>query len=299
MRRRRNHTGIDRPATALVLLLPWLLSFAIFWLYPLLYALYLSFTHYATLTGEIRWVGLQNYRALLDDPLFWKAMRNTVFFTVGTVPITTVFAVIVALGLNRLHRLRRWIQSAYFVPSITSLVVLALIFSNLYAYDGLLNRLLAALHLPYPEEGWLQHLSLALPSIMAMDVWAAIGYYALIVLAALQTIPTTLYEAATLSGATAWQQFRYITFPALRPILTFIVILNTIKSLQVFVEIYVMTRGGPLGATTTGVYLVYQYAFEHSDTMGIAAAIAYILFAVIALFALVQWKWFDRTEKAG
>lgn len=282
--------------TGLFLVSPWILVFAIFWCYPLLYAFYLSFTKYVALTGELTWVGIENYKELASDPSFWRALRNTVIFTVGTVPFTTIFAITVALLLNRMKILRRFLQSAYFLPSVTSLVVLSLIFTNLYASDGLINRIFDAMGLPYPSTGWLQSLDFALPSIMVMDIWIATGYYAIIVLAALQTIPADYYEAATLFGANAWQQFRYITLPSLQPVIVFIVILNTIKSLQVFVEIYVMTRGGPLGATTTAVYLVYQYAFEYADRMGLAAAIAYLLFLLIAVFTVLQWKLFQKLK---
>ncbi len=272
-----------------ILVLPWVITVVIFWLYPIISAFQLSLSEYSTLTGEQRWVGLANFRALADDPLFWKALSNTAIFTLGTVPTTTVLAIALALLLDRVAsgRVGSFLRAIYFLPTVTSLVVVALVFSNLYARDGYLNWLFAWIGLPFPERGWLLEPSTALPAIMAMDVWMATGYYMVIVLAGLQTIPRQLYEAAAMSGANAWQQLWWITLPLLRPTLTFIIVMNTIKSFQVFVEVYVMTRGGPLeGTTTTLVYELYRNAFERSDGMGYAAAIAVV---VVILIAGASW----------
>ncbi|MCS7000149.1 MAG: sugar ABC transporter permease [Candidatus Kapabacteria bacterium] len=272
---------------------PWLVTFVLFWLYPLAEAFLLSFSSYSTLTGVRQWVGLANYRALLDDPLFWQALRNTAIFTAGTVPITTALALILAVMLDRVAQgwFGSFLRAAYFLPTVTSLVVVSLIFTNLYARDGYINTLLQALQLPYPERGWLLDPRTALGSIMAMDVWMATGYYMVIVLAGLQTIPRQLYEAAQLSGATTWQQFKWITLPLLKPTLLFVVVMNTIKSLQVFVEVYIMTRGGPLeGTTTTLVYEVYRHAFERTDGMGYATAIAVVVFVVIVGVSWMQMQ---------
>ena len=277
-------------ANTLLLLLPWMLIFGVFWLYPLLFTFYLSFTKYSTLSGQLTWTGLDNYMMLWRDPLFWKALANTSIFTFGTIPFTTAFALLLAVVLNRKLRGRELFRSAYFLPSVTSLVVISLIFTNLYAGNGYINTLLGMLGLPYPERGWLLEPGLALYSIMAMEVWIASGYYMVLFLAALQAIPVDLYEAAELSGASAWQQFRRITLPMLRPTLLFVLVINTIKSFQVFVEIYIMTRGGPLSSTTTLTYLVYTNAFEKSDMMGYASAIAYVVFLIILLFSIAQMR---------
>jgi multiple sugar transport system permease protein len=159
------------------------------------------------------------------------------------------------------------------------------------------NALLKFTGLPFPKRGWLQEPESALWAIMAMDVWVSTGYYMVLLLAALQTIPRDLYEVAALSGASQVQQFWRITLPMLRPSLLFVTVLNTIKSFQVFVEIYVMTKGGPLDATTTVTYLIYTNAFEHSDTMGYACAVAYVMFAIILSFSLIQ-MYFLRIDKA-
>ncbi len=279
----------SEPLFAAVCLAPWVMTFTVFWLYPLLYAFSMSLTKYHTLLGAQGFVGLRNYAELLSDPLFWKALRNTVLFTLGTVPVTIGLALLLAMLID--SRLVRWQglwQSTLLLPSVTSLVVLALIFTNLYARHGYINAILASLGLPYPERGWLQEPTTALPAVMLMDIWASVGYYALLLLAGLQAIPREYEEAALLAGASFWQRLRWVTLPLLRPMLTFALVLNTIKALQVFVEVYIMTRGGPLGATTTLVYLVFVNAFEHVDRMGYAAALAYVVFVLVGALSLFQ-----------
>ncbi|MFM8438865.1 MAG: carbohydrate ABC transporter permease [Candidatus Kapaibacterium sp.] len=283
------------------LLSPWILTLSIFWLYPLGYALYISFTKVITLTGESEWVGLANYTAVFNDRLFFVALQNTVVFALGTVPLTTVLALALAVTLNSART--RWkdvFRAVAFVPTVTSIVVISLIFTNLYAHDGQINALLKLLDVPYPERGWLLEPSTALVSVMAMDVWMSVGYYAVLFLAGLQAIPTDLYEAAELSAAGAWTQFRRITLPLLKPTMMFVLVINTIKSFQVFVEIYVMTKGGPLpleGTTTTLVYEVYKNAFEKTDSLGYASAFAFVMFLLLLLLSLVQVRYFRPTDR--
>lgn len=276
------------------LLLPWLITLVVFWLYPLVYALVLSFSKYATLTNVMTWAGFENYRRVFESEVFWTALRNTVVFTFGTVPVTTSVAIVLAVILQRRAqaspRVSAMLRAAYFMPSVTSLVVIALIFTNLYARDGYVNALLQMIGIAGPERGWLLTQGTALPAIMAMDVWISVGYYMVLVLAGLEAIPKDLYESAELSGATRRQQFWRITLPMLRPTILFIVVINTIKSFQVFVEVYVMTKGGPLGATTTLVYEVYVQAFEQSDHMGYASALAYVVFVLLLLLSLMQMR---------
>lgn len=273
------------------LLAPWLITLVVFWVYPLLYALVLSFSKYRTLTNEISLVGLENYVRVFNDPSFWQALRNTTVFTIGTVPLTTCFALILAEAVRRRSpRIASFFRASYFLPSVTSLVVLALVFTNLYARDGYVNILCAMIGLPHPEQGWLLSTTTALASIMAMDVWISTGYYMVLFLAGMEAIPKDLYEAATLAGATKWQQFVRITLPLLRSTMLFVVVINSIKSFQIFVEVYVMTKGGPLGSTTTLVYEVYHQAFEQSDSMGYASALAYVIFAILLAVSFLQMR---------
>lgn len=275
----------------LFLLAPWILVFVSIWLYPLIYSAFLSFHEYNSLTGEATFIGLGNYTAVFQDDLFWHSLKVSSIFTLGTVPISTALALFLAILLNsKLAMFKNFFRSILFLPSVTSIVVLALIFTNLYAKDGYLNLLLQAVNIPTPAKGWLLEPSTALYSIMAMDVWIATGYYMVLFLAGLQAISNDLYESARLAGASAWQQFRMITLPLLKPTLTFVLIINTIKSLQIFVEIIIMTKGGPLKSTTTVVYQIFKYAFDKTDMMGYASAIAYLLFLILIVISYLQTK---------
>lgn len=278
-------------ANIFLLLLPWILTFLVFWAYPVIYSFILSLSEYKTLSNETTFIGLGNYTALFSDETFLKSLSNTLIFVFVTVPITTTLATILAVLADRTNgKLKEFFKAAYFLPSVTSLVVIALIFKNLYSKEGYINTLLQMVGMGGQPAGWLQSVETALPAIMAMDIWIATGYYMIIVLAGLQTIPKDLYEAADISDASPWQQFNSITLPMLKPTLLFILVVNTIKSFQVFIEIYVMTKGGPLNETSTLVYQVYQNAFEMADKMGYASAVAYVLFFIILMISLLQMK---------
>jgi len=283
--------NISEKINILIMLSPWIITFLLFWLYPLINAGYLSLTNYNTLLNSTEFIGLDNYKKILSDEVFWKALKNTTIFTVGTVPITTALAIILAVMLNsKLTRFQSIFRATYFMPTITSLVVISLIFTNLYSKDGYINLLLKISGLPYPEKGWLLDTSTSLISIMIMDVWISIGYYMVLVLAGLQTIPKDYYESAKLMGASSLKQFFSITLPLLKPTLIFILVINTIKSFQVFIEIFVMTKGGPLNSTMTIVYYIFLNAFEKSDMMGYASALAFILFFILLILSYIQIK---------
>jgi len=255
------------------------------------YALVLSFSEYRTLTNEITFIGIANYSRAFADPAFWQALKNTTIFTFGTVPVTTIFALTLAVAVRRRSpRLASFFRASFFLPSVTSLVVIALVFTNLYARDGYVNVLCSMMGLPHPEGGWLLSQNTALGSIMAMDVWISSGYYMVLFLAGMEAIPKDLYEAAELAGANRWQQFFRITLPMLRSTLLFVIVINSIKSFQIFVEVYIMTKGGPLGATSTLVYSVYHQAFEQSNMMGYASAVAYIVFTILLVISFVQMR---------
>jgi len=257
-------------------------------LFPMIYAAWLSFMRWSPLSpGDARFVGLSNYSKAFSEPLFWKAMGNTLFFAAGTVPFTVGISLVLAVLISGPVRAKGLFRAGFFMPFVVSLVVVALVFKHLYSPYGPINSLLGLIGLRGPS--WLQSPRLALPSIMAMDVWASVGYYTVIALAGLQAIPREVHEAAMVDGAGAWARFRHITVPMLRPVLLFIVVINTIKSLQVFIEVFVMTRGGPLNSTVTAVYYIYDEAFHRLD-MGFASAVAYLLFAVILVVTVMQMK---------
>ncbi|HUU44398.1 MAG TPA: sugar ABC transporter permease [Acidobacteriota bacterium] len=278
-------------ATSWLLVSPWAVILAVFWLYPFAYALGLSFVSYEIFSGSWRWVGFANFAAVLANVEFWQALGHTVIFTVGTVPVTTTLAVLLALALNRRIWGRALFRAGFFAPTLTATVVMALVFLHLYGQGGYLYSLAGWIGLPVPEQGFLLSEKTALVSVMVMDVWISVGYFALLFLAGLQTIPAELVDDALIHGASPWRRFRAITWPYLRPMMLYAVVINLIKSFQIFTEIFVMTQGGPLGATTTAVYHIYVAGFERFN-LGYASAAAFVLFAVIAIISLVQFRLF-------
>jgi multiple sugar transport system permease protein len=272
--------------------LPWGICFALFGLVPLLAALALSFTSLNPLRPDLtRWLALENYARALASPAFWRALRTTSLFVVGTLPATLVLAYAVAALLARARRGEAFFRAAVFFPATLSMVVIALVFKSLYAEEGLLNGWIAAMGLPRVH--WLQNPTLALPSIMLMDIWASVGYYAILILAARRTLPEEQLEAARLEGLSRWTVERRIVLPHVRPVLLFVVLLNTIRSFQIFIEVFVLTRGGPLESTLTLVYHLYERAFYHFE-MGYASALAYLLLALVGLILLVQRRLLGR-----
>ncbi len=265
---------------------PWIITFLLFWLIPLVYSLYLGFTDYRLLRGDYDWIGFANYQALFSDPDFVTSLKNTFIFVLGTIPFTTAIALFFALLLNKNFPGRTIFRSGYFMPSITSMVVIALIFTNLYSRGGYIYLLADMIGLSPPDNGLLLSSKTALYSVMAMDVWMSIGYYMLLFLAGLKSIPDELYEAAEVTGAGKVRQFFSITIPLLKPVALFIIVINTIKSFQVFVEIFVMTKGNY--GTMTAVYFIYETGLNRFE-FGYASAAAYILFVIIAIFSIVQF----------
>jgi multiple sugar transport system permease protein len=258
------------------------------------FSLGVSFARYNPFKGGLTgWIGLENYRAIFSDGLFWQAFLNTVLFVVGTVPPTAVLSLLLALLIERSGKLKGVLRTGYFVPSVVSLAVISLVFKYVYSKQGLLN-LTAGLFGMAGQE-WLLNPRLALPSIMVMDVWASIGYYAIFYLAALQTVPKELYDAAKVDGAGRLSLFRFVTLPWIKPVVVFVVVVNTIRAFQVFVEIVIMTRGGPLGSTMTLVYYMYEKAFHRID-IGAASAVAFVVFMLITFFAFVQVRLLGRVR---
>ncbi|MEW6412861.1 MAG: sugar ABC transporter permease [Candidatus Zixiibacteriota bacterium] len=281
-------------AGAFTLALPWLITFAVFWLFPIVYSFVIGFTDQQLLAKDYDWIGLDNYRALFTDPAFISSLESTFVFVFGTIPVTTIIALGMALLINRQFRLRGLFRAGYFLPSITSIIVIALIFTNLYQRGGYIAYLASLVGLDVPEHGFLLSSDTSLYSIMAMDVWMAVGYYMLIFLAGLKSIPDELYEVAELSGAGKIRQFFSITLPLLRPVALFIIVINSIKSFQVFAEIFVMTKGK--FETSTMVYFIYETGLTTKFEFGYASAAAYVLFIIIAVFAAIQFTLFRKRQ---
>ncbi|MFD5463854.1 carbohydrate ABC transporter permease [Kitasatospora sp. NPDC127059] len=283
---RRGRRRTARPAPYLFVL-PALALFAAFRLYPIGWSFVLSLYHTDGMAQT--WAGLDNYRRLLDDPLFWKALGNTALILVVQVPVMLALALGLSVALN--SALLRWkplFRLAFFLPVVTGLVTYGLLIGALLNQDsGAVNWLLELVGLP--QVHWLTDPFWARVSIMLALTWHYTGYNAVIYLARLQGIPADQYEAAAVDGAGPWRRFWHVTLPGLRPALLLTVVLSTIGTLQLFDEPFIMTGGGPDNATTTiGVYL-YQTGFRYFD-FGYASAIGYALVLIIAVFGVLQVK---------
>jgi len=273
------------------LLAPALAAIALFFALPVVGGLILSFTDFDLYAiadpGNARFVGLANYVGLLRDPLFWKALGNTLLLVGLGVPLSMGVALAGALLVNSpLARLRAVYRTIFFAPVVTTLVAAAVVWRYLYhPRFGLINRALEACGLPTVD--WLGNPRWAMVAITLMAVWRAFGYSLVIFVAGLQAIPGSLYEAARLDGAGGWQIFTRITLPQLRGTMFFVAILTTVGFFQIFAEPYVMTRGGPLNATLSIALLMYQQGFRWWN-MGRASAIAFVLFGLILTVSVAQ-----------
>jgi multiple sugar transport system permease protein len=257
----------------------------VFGLVPIGWSAVLSFQHNDLLSAP-HWVGADNYRALRHDPVFRKAIRNTVVYTVLFVPISIGLALGVAVALNTRIRGISLYRTAVFVPVAVSTVATAIVFN--WVFDptyGIANWLLNEVGIG--SQGFFQDPDQALYAVVAMTVWGWIGFDVIIYLAALQGIPNELLEAAAIDGASRWSTFRSVVLPLLGPATLFLVVWSTINALQLFDEIYNTTRGGPLEATTVVVYYLWQQAFQFFNA-GYGAAIAYVLFVAILVVTLLQ-----------
>jgi len=264
---------------------PAMFLIAVFGIAPIVWSVILSFQRNNLLSGGT-WIGLQNYQRLLHDPMFAHSVRLTILYTALFVPISIVLSLTVAVALNRKLWFIRLYRTAIFLPVVASTVAEAILFNWLLdPYFGIVNVVLVKLGLP--AQSFFQNPSQALYCIVAMTVWGWLGFCVIIYLAALQGIPRELTEAAEIDGATRWRSFRRVQLPLLGPTTLFLVIYLSINALQLFDEIYVTTRGGPLGATTVVVYYLYEQAFQFFEA-GYATAIAYVLFLGILLLTVVQ-----------
>ena len=269
---------------------PAVLLIAVFGLIPVVWSLVLSLQQ-TDLTSGGTWSGAKNYRTMVHDPVFWQAARQTVVYCVLFVPITMVLAVPIAVLLNQKVRGMTFYRMAVFAPLVTSTVATGVIFSWLYNPQiGLINAGLDRLGLP--QQGFFQSTSEALPAVVGMTVWGWLGFAVIIYLSALQSVPRELMEAAALDGCGRVKAFVKVELPLLAPASSFLLVWLTINALQLFDEVYVTTKGGPLHASTVLVYYLYQQAFVDFDG-GYAAAIGVALFVVILIVTLVQ-LWLGR-----
>jgi len=277
----------QRRLTPYLFLLPalLLLSLTVFW--PALQAFYLSFTDYASLQQSPRWIGLTNFRRLWADPIFWQTLRNTLLYLAVVVPILVAAPLGLAILANQKLRGMRWFRAAYYTPVIISMVVAGIAWRWLYAQNGLLNQLMKYLGLAPEGIPWLTSPHWAIFSVMAVTVWKGLGYYMVIYLAGLQSIPAELYEAAALDGSDGLRQHWDITVPLMRPYLILVAIISAIAATKVFEEVYIMTQGGPRNSSKTVVYYLYEQAFQNLE-ISYACTIGLVLFLGILGLSIIN-----------
>ncbi|WP_276257105.1 carbohydrate ABC transporter permease [Halomontanus rarus] len=282
-------------------ILPNIIVFVAFLFLPVLFAVYLSFAEWQILTGDLTFVGLENYRDILyplpwendwrvlqvpTQNLWWWAVTRTMIYTLGVVPFSITGGLCVALVLDKRIRFKKAFRAGYFLPVMLSGAISAIIWGWMLNLNGIVNNFLAPVGLAH---NWIGDPSTALGVIMLIAVWIGIGFNMIIFLAGLQNIPDELYEAARIDGTNKWQRFRHVTWPNLQNTYFFVIVLAIISSFQVFGIAWALTEGGPYYATTTIVVLIYQEAFQH-DNMGGAAGMAMLLFSIIFLFSYYQYR---------
>jgi multiple sugar transport system permease protein len=265
--------------TGLLFVLPTAALFLAFRFGPALFGTLLSFTDY-TIGADPEFSGLNNFRRLLDDPTFWQSVRVTAVYTALAVPLSLLASLAMALLTRRASRTTRFYRSVFFLPVVTSLVLAGVIFTWVFSEGGPVAELLGT-------SSWLADSFLVIPALVVVSVWSRFGYGMLILLARLQDMPTELEEAAMTDGAGAWQRFKAITFPHLRPALFFVAVIETTVSFQAFDIVYVMTGGGPVRSSYTLVYALFDQGFRYFD-LGYASAIGVALFVMTLVVAAIQ-----------
>ncbi len=262
---------------SMIFIAPWALGFLAFTIYPIAMSLYYSLTAY-TLGSSPQWIGLANWNAMFHDPLFWTALRNTLYYAGGTVPLQLVVALAIAVLLNANIFGRGIFRTIFYLPTVVPTVATSILWIALFnPFGGIINHALGLMHLPQPL--WLQSPAWAMPALILMSAWS-VGSTIVIFLAGLQDVPRYLYEQATIDGARGWQIFRNVTLPMISPIILFNLILGIIGSMQTFTQPFLMTAGGPVNSTLLFSLYVFRNAFQYLN-MGYASTLAWFLFMVM------------------
>lgn len=273
----------NQSIAACLFILPAVLGTFIFIIIPVFCSFGLSFTKW-DLINPIEYAGIENYREILTEPLFFKILLNTIIFALSTSIFGVIIPLILACILNSKIRGSEFFKTAYFMPFITPMIVIGIVWEWIFDPNiGLLANVLN-LHI-----NWLYDTCWAMPALIIVTVWKLIGYNMIIFLSSLSGISNSLFEAAKIDGANSFQTFKNVTVPMLSPTIFFVVIITAISSFQVFDLIYLMTQGGPLDSTNVLVYAIYKNAFEYFN-VGKASAIAYVLFVIILVLTLIQWN---------
>jgi multiple sugar transport system permease protein len=282
------HLEVEEWRAAAILLLPATLGLLIFAFFPIVQAFGVSFYDASLIAPGREFAGMENYLTALNDPVFQRALLNTILYTIAVVAIQVILALLLATLINHRFPGVGLFRSAYFLPVVTSLVVVSTVWKIMYHSDnGLINSVLRTVNLP--PQAWLTSPDLALWSIVIIGVWKEVGFSMLILLGGLQSIPADFYESASIDGASSWSAFWRISLPLLRRALLFVVVLSTINAFKIFVPIYVITDGGPSNSTQTLVFYIFQSAFRYYK-LGYASALSFLLLALVLILTAAQFR---------
>ncbi|MFN8592848.1 MAG: sugar ABC transporter permease [Thermomicrobiales bacterium] len=284
--RLRRRASRGRALTAYAFLLPNAVFFVAFLLAPTVFLFYLTF-HEGGIITPARFVGLENWKHVWSDPLVRTVIGNTVYYCLLAIPSVFFIGMVLALCLQRIPRGSGVFRSIFYLPTLTPYVTAALIWLFVVQRDfGALNMFLGVFGLP--PQNWLGNPTLVMPSIAMLEVWRGVGFWTLLFLAALLALPPELYQAATIDGASGWQQFRHITLPLMRPTFFFAVVMATIWNLQLFDSVSILTDGGPTNASATVVWYIYKAMFQFNDKTGFAAALSFLLLVFILILTSIE-----------
>lgn len=282
--------GYDVDRVGYLMVLPYIIFFLLFNAYPIIFSFILVF-HKWNIISPMKFLGLENFRFLLQDPLFWKSIRNTLVFLVIHIPLQLIVALVIANILNQKIAARGFFRASFFLPVVISGVVITILWQQFYSYEtGLFNTILMKIGLD--KIPWLISTKFAMPSIAVMATWKNVGLYIILFLAGLQSIPSSLYEAADVDGATGVQKFFHITIPMLNPTIIMVLIISTLGGFSLFIEPYVMTGGGPINSTLSCVLYIYKQAF-YFNHMGYAATLGFAVAFIIMIVVIIQRKLFE------
>ena len=293
VKRSRKKSRIKNAATAAVFVLPALIPLFVFWIYPILRSIYLSFTDWDFMTPEYNFIWFKNYASLFKDSRFYEALWNTLVFTAGTLIPTIAGGLGLALLLRKSFRGSGIFKFILFSPWITPTVAISIVWTWIFREDGgLANLVMSLLGLPHLK--WISSSDTAMLSVILVTVWKSLGYAMIFYLSALEKVPQELYEASALDGARPWRQFLDMTLPGISPTTFFLMIITMVNSLQAYDQIQILTQGGPSGSTRTLLYMYYQLGFQEFK-MGQAAAVAVIMIIITVLLSYIQFtasrKW--------
>lgn len=276
-----------------LLVSPYIVHFIIFVAFPVGFSIYLTFNNW-NIISPMEFTGLNNYKRLFQDAVFWKSIFNTLIFLAIHIPLQIIVALFLAELLNQKINFRGFFRAAFFLPVIVSGVVVTILWQQLYGFDtGLINRLLVKIG--FGKIGWLTNPNWAMPSIAVMATWKNVGLYIVLFLVGLQTVPPQYYEAAELEGATHMQKFLKITLPMINPTIFMVVVLSTIGGFSLFIEPYVMTGGGPLNSTISAVLYIYKQGFFYYH-MGYAATLGLFFAMLILTVVMIQKKFVEKDK---